>query len=167
MADGMPYPDGSFEVLLLIEVISHVVTDDVTGFFREMVRVFSIGGHDGCEPAVKSRGARMGVDVRDCGLLRRAASAPLPSRGHEWDDPAPGPDDERVWVAPLADWFRGPLREPMMDRLHGHRLEDLGLDPVAMRSVWTSFLAGQLHRPELLWSRWTLASWAEMWTPPP
>jgi len=68
---------------------------------------------------------------------------------------------------PLADWFRGPLRGPMMDRLHGHRLEDLGLDPVAMRSVWTKFVAGHLHRPELLWSLWTLDSWAQMWKRPP
>ena len=43
-ADGLPYPDDSFDVLLLIEVVSHVVTDDAIGFFREMVRVLKPGG---------------------------------------------------------------------------------------------------------------------------
>ncbi len=43
-ADGLPYPDDSFDVLLLIEVVSHVVTDDLIGFFREMIRVLKPGG---------------------------------------------------------------------------------------------------------------------------
>jgi SAM-dependent methyltransferase len=43
-ARKLPYPDDSFDVLLLIEVVSHVVTDDLTGFFREIVRVLAPGG---------------------------------------------------------------------------------------------------------------------------
>lgn len=43
-ARKLPFPDDSFDVLLLIEVISHVVTDDLTGFFREIVRVLAPGG---------------------------------------------------------------------------------------------------------------------------
>jgi len=61
---------------------------------------------------------------------------------------------------PLGDWFRGPLRESMTDRLRTHQLEDLGLDPEVTKNVWTRFLAGRLDRLELLWSLWTLVSWA-------
>jgi SAM-dependent methyltransferase len=43
-ARRLPYADDSFDVLLLIEVVSHVVTDDLTGFFREIVRVLAPGG---------------------------------------------------------------------------------------------------------------------------
>ncbi|MEO8432629.1 MAG: class I SAM-dependent methyltransferase [Acidobacteriota bacterium] len=40
----LPFPDASFDALLLIEVISHVVTPDVSGFLREMARVVRPGG---------------------------------------------------------------------------------------------------------------------------
>jgi asparagine synthase (glutamine-hydrolysing) len=68
---------------------------------------------------------------------------------------------------PLPDWFRGPLRGPMEDRLRGHRLEDLGLDSAATKAIWKAFLEGRLRRPELLWNLWTLDSWAEVWRRPP
>lgn len=43
-ADPLSYPDGSFDVVLLIEVVSHVVAPDLTAFFREIVRVLAPGG---------------------------------------------------------------------------------------------------------------------------
>jgi asparagine synthase (glutamine-hydrolysing) len=67
---------------------------------------------------------------------------------------------------PLADWFRGPLRETLTDRLRQPWLEDLGLDPAPAREVWREFLAGRCHRVELLWSLLTLTSWAARWKRP-
>lgn len=43
-AEGLPYQDGRFEVVLLVEVISHVVTDDLGTFLRDVVRVLKPGG---------------------------------------------------------------------------------------------------------------------------
>jgi asparagine synthase (glutamine-hydrolysing) len=91
-------------------------------------------------------------------LLRRILYRKVPRR--MIDRPKMG------FGVPLADWFRGPLREPMSERLRSRRLEDLGLDPAAVKSVWASFLSGRLHRPELLWSLWTLDSWAATWRRP-
>jgi asparagine synthase (glutamine-hydrolysing) len=64
---------------------------------------------------------------------------------------------------PLGDWFAGPLRGPMTDRLRSHRLEEMGLDPRIARRTWENFLAGSRDRLELLWSLWTLDSWAQTW----
>lgn len=43
-AERLPYPDASFDVVLLVEVISHVVMDDLRAFLREVVRVLKPGG---------------------------------------------------------------------------------------------------------------------------
>jgi asparagine synthase (glutamine-hydrolysing) len=65
---------------------------------------------------------------------------------------------------PLADWFRGPLRASMEERIAGAVLEDLGLDPVPARAVWRDFLSGRSHRTDLVWSLYALMLWAERWT---
>jgi asparagine synthase (glutamine-hydrolysing) len=70
------------------------------------------------------------------------------------------------FAVPHDEWFRGPLRETMTDRLRANRLEDLGLDPRAARNVWARFLGGHRDRPELLWSLWMLDSWAASWKRP-
>ena len=61
---------------------------------------------------------------------------------------------------PLRDWFRGPLRERMHDAVHGDDLRDLGLDPRPVRAMWDEFLAGQHHRPDLLWQVFALVAWS-------
>lgn len=43
-AAGLPYQDGRFDVALLVEVISHVVADDLGAFLRDVVRVLKPGG---------------------------------------------------------------------------------------------------------------------------
>lgn len=43
-ARGLPYDDAVFDVVLLIETLSHVVTADLGAFLREIVRVLSTGG---------------------------------------------------------------------------------------------------------------------------
>ncbi|HMF08034.1 MAG TPA: asparagine synthase-related protein, partial [Thermoanaerobaculia bacterium] len=68
---------------------------------------------------------------------------------------------------PLPDWFRGPLRARMEEGLRGPRLEELGLDPALPREIWSEFLAGRSHRPELLWSLFALLSWKARWSGQP
>lgn len=68
---------------------------------------------------------------------------------------------------PLRDWFRGPLRERMEAILSGPGLPNLGIDVVPVRSVWGEFLAKRSERPDLLWSVFALASWAERWCSAP
>jgi asparagine synthase (glutamine-hydrolysing) len=73
---------------------------------------------------------------------------------------------------PLTDWFRGPMRDEMEERLSGGELAALGLDPGPARGLWAKFKAGRSHRSDLLWSIFSLVAWSETWrrgvsTPPP
>jgi SAM-dependent methyltransferase len=43
-AEPLPFPDGRFDALLLVEVISHVVTPEFPAFMAEMSRVIKRGG---------------------------------------------------------------------------------------------------------------------------
>ena len=43
-ARGLPYDDAAFDVLLLVEVLSHVVMPELGAFLRELVRVLRPGG---------------------------------------------------------------------------------------------------------------------------
>jgi asparagine synthase (glutamine-hydrolysing) len=61
---------------------------------------------------------------------------------------------------PLADWFRGPLRERMSDFCGGDDVEELGLDAKAVRQLWATFLAGDGYRTELLWLLFSLIAWS-------
>lgn len=68
---------------------------------------------------------------------------------------------------PLTDWFRGALRERMSDYCAGDDFERLGLDPAPIRRLWSSFLSGTAHRPDLLWQIFVLAAWARQFLAPP
>jgi asparagine synthase (glutamine-hydrolysing) len=61
---------------------------------------------------------------------------------------------------PLADWFNGPLRERMDSYCRGAELEDLGINPAPVRSLWSDFLSGRSQRTDRLWSMLMLMSWA-------
>ena len=43
-AEPLPFENDSFDALLLVEVVSHILTDDISGLLREMVRVVRPGG---------------------------------------------------------------------------------------------------------------------------
>jgi len=62
---------------------------------------------------------------------------------------------------PLADWFRGPLRDRMESYCAGSELADLGVDPIPVRTLWQDFARGRSHRTDLLWQMFVLASWAQ------
>jgi asparagine synthase (glutamine-hydrolysing) len=64
---------------------------------------------------------------------------------------------------PLGDWFRGPLRAEMEEKLGGPALESLGLDPGPARALWSAFCSGRSHRTDRLWSLFALISWQERW----
>ncbi len=66
---------------------------------------------------------------------------------------------------PLADYFRGPLRERMDAYCRGTELEDLGINPALVRQLWAEFKAGQPHRPDLLWQMFTLMAWSRQQRP--
>lgn len=66
---------------------------------------------------------------------------------------------------PLADWFRGGLRERITSDFHGPLLEDLGINPQPARRLWSEFLAGRFVAPDLIWSLFALTSWARRWRP--
>ena len=83
------------------------------------------------------------------------------------------PDD--VWnrpkqgfVLPFADWMRGPLASEVGNTLgDSDRLDAVGLDPAAVRDVWSRFLRGDSgmtwSRPWALYSlvRWAMANGVE------
>jgi asparagine synthase (glutamine-hydrolysing) len=61
---------------------------------------------------------------------------------------------------PLADWFRGPLRERMNDYCAGPDLEDLGIRPEPVRAMWSDFSRGEKLRADLLWQMFALVAWS-------
>ena len=42
----------------------------------------------------------------------------------------------------------------------GHDLEDLGIDPRLVRTMWSAFKTGHTHRTDLLWQMFTLVAWS-------
>lgn len=91
-------------------------------------------------------------------LLRRLLYRRVPR--HLLDRPKMG------FGVPLADWFRGPLRDRMEQYLSGPSLEDLGLTPGPARTLWRSFLDGRDPRTAPLWALFALCLWAERWNGP-
>ena len=61
---------------------------------------------------------------------------------------------------PLADWFRGPLRERMESYCSGPELFDLGVEPGPIRAMWREFQQGRSHRVYALWLMFSLMAWA-------
>jgi asparagine synthase (glutamine-hydrolysing) len=61
---------------------------------------------------------------------------------------------------PLRSWLLGPLREQMDDYCAGDDLEQLGLDPALIRTLWREFSAGRNHRPDLVWQAFVLIAWS-------
>ena len=73
-----------------------------------------------------------------------------------WNRPKQG------FVLPFADWMRGPLAAEVAGTLgDAERVDAVGLDPAAVRDVWSAFVAGQAgvtwSRP---WALYSLIRWA-------
>ncbi len=61
---------------------------------------------------------------------------------------------------PLREWFHGPLRERMDEYCSSDAFEVAGLNPAPIRRIWREFKGGVEHRPDLLWSAYSLAAWS-------
>jgi asparagine synthase (glutamine-hydrolysing) len=68
---------------------------------------------------------------------------------------------------PLEDWLRGPLRERMRSYCAGTDLEQLGIDPTAVRRMWAGFERGQTDRTSLLWQMFQLIAWSRRFSTAP
>ncbi len=64
---------------------------------------------------------------------------------------------------PLADWFRGPLRDRMTEWCASPDVEELGLNPASVRRQWNRFLLGRPVRPDVLWQLYSLVAWSRRW----
>ena len=64
------------------------------------------------------------------------------------------------FTVPLAEWLRGPFRPWAEGLLRRPDLEQVGLDPNAIRRVWMEHLAGKRHWQYQLWNVLTFQAWA-------
>jgi asparagine synthase (glutamine-hydrolysing) len=64
---------------------------------------------------------------------------------------------------PLAEWFRGGLREQISNDFAGTLLEELEIDPRPVRLLWRDLIAGKSDSVDLIWTLFALTSWARRW----
>jgi asparagine synthase (glutamine-hydrolysing) len=64
---------------------------------------------------------------------------------------------------PLAELFRGGLREQIENAFAGPLLEDLHICPDPARAAWQDFLAGNNDSVDRIWTLFALTYWAERW----
>jgi asparagine synthase (glutamine-hydrolysing) len=71
------------------------------------------------------------------------------------------------FAVPIAEWFRGPLRDWAENLLDAGRLERQGiLDSQAVRAVWDQHLAGRPNQEFKLWTVLMLQEWIDHWSAP-
>ena len=67
---------------------------------------------------------------------------------------------KRGFPVPLADWFKGPLREPVESALFAQNSACLAnLDGKLIRAAWVDFLAGTWDGARVLYSLWLYEIW--------
>ena len=67
---------------------------------------------------------------------------------------------KRGFPVPLADWFKGPLREPIESALFAQNSAALAnLDGKLLRAAWDDFLAGTWDGARVLYSLWLYEIW--------
>src|SRR5690606_22168443 len=87
-------------------------------------------------------------------LLREVARRWLPAQ--LLDKPKQG------FAVPLAEWFRGPLRELAADTFASRRFRERGLiDPDAANALLDEHVRGDADRRESLWQLVCLELWAQ------
>ena len=69
---------------------------------------------------------------------------------------------------PVASWFRGDLRELLLETLHEKRLREGGLfRPEAVRALVDEHLSGRRNNRKPLWTLFMFELWREQWLKPP
>jgi asparagine synthase (glutamine-hydrolysing) len=103
--------------------------------------------------AMKLRGLRSKF------LLKRALRGILPDR--ILNRPKKG------FGIPVADWFRGPLRQQMLDVLSAERIRRDGFfDAVAVEGLMGDHLAGRRDNRKQLWTLFAFQLWFEGYSAP-
>jgi asparagine synthase (glutamine-hydrolysing) len=64
------------------------------------------------------------------------------------------------FAVPLAEWLREPFRPWAEELLRRSDLEQAGLEPDAIRRLWTEHLAGKRHWQYQLWNVLMFRAWA-------
>jgi asparagine synthase (glutamine-hydrolysing) len=64
------------------------------------------------------------------------------------------------FAVPLAEWLRGPFRSWAEELLQRCDLEHAGLEPDAIRQLWSEHLAGKRHWQYQLWNVLMFRTWA-------
>lgn len=65
---------------------------------------------------------------------------------------------------PLAKWFLGPLKEPLLEALHPDRIKDEGFfRPEAVQQLLDDHLAGRRDNRKQLWTLFVFSRWHDTW----
>ena len=89
-------------------------------------------------------------------LLKRAMEAMLPAGIA--DRPKKG------FGIPIAAWFKGPLREPLLDELSPERLRAQGIfDPTAGAAARSEHISGRRDERKALWTLFVFQLWHRRW----
>ena len=65
---------------------------------------------------------------------------------------------------PVAKWFLGPLKEPLLEALHPDRIKDDGFfRPEAVRQLLDDHLAGRRDNRKQLWTLFVFSRWQDTW----
>jgi asparagine synthase (glutamine-hydrolysing) len=92
--------------------------------------------------------------ARNKGLLRRVLYRYVP--------PALIDRPKMGFGAPIRRWLRGPLREWAEDLIEGSSLASHGfVDAVAVRNMWSQYVAGKQNSEEQIWSVLMLQAWLQ------
>jgi asparagine synthase (glutamine-hydrolysing) len=68
---------------------------------------------------------------------------------------------------PVAEWFRGPLRDLLRDTLHERRIRDGGLlEPKKVQTLLDDHLNGRHDNRKPLWTLFMFEQWRERWLKP-
>jgi hypothetical protein len=67
---------------------------------------------------------------------------------------------------PLAELFRGGLRDQIESSFAGPALEELGIRPDLARATWQNFLLGNNDCIDRIWTLFSLTAWARHWHDP-
>ena len=82
------------------------------------------------------------------------------------------PDDilarpKKGFGIPVAEWFRGPLRDLLRDTLHERRLREGGLlQPDKVQALIDDHLSGRRDNRKPLWTLFMFEQWRERWLKP-
>ena len=89
-------------------------------------------------------------------LLKRAMADVLP--------PGIASRRKKGFGIPIAEWFKGPLRQPLQDELSPGRLREQGIfEPAEVARIVSEHLSGQRDHRKQLWTLYMFQLWHRRW----